>query len=191
MRFAALDIASGVISGNLVAYFIIVCTSATLFSRHKTIVTAADAAKVLQPILGQYAEILFAVGLIGAGLAAIPILLASTSYTVAGTFRWPASLSKQPWQSEGFYLILTGALVVSIVLTLLRFDPIQLMFWSNVLNGVLSLILVVYILIIGNNRRIMRNQGLSLLTNVFLVLTALVMISASLLLFYGLATGQS
>jgi Mn2+/Fe2+ NRAMP family transporter len=108
MRGAALDIAIGVISGNLVAYFIIISTASTLFVHHQNITTAADAARSLEPLLGPVAKYLFAVGLIGAGLVAIPVLLASTSYAVAGTFGWPAGLSKKPWQNEGFYLIAIG-----------------------------------------------------------------------------------
>jgi NRAMP (natural resistance-associated macrophage protein)-like metal ion transporter len=190
VRGAALDIAIGVISGNLVSFFIIVCTSATLFSHHHTINTAMDAARSLEPLLGPYARYLFAIGLIGAGLVAIPVLLASTSYAVAGTFGWPAGLSKKPWQNEGFYLILTAALLVSLVVALLRFDPIQLMFWANVLNGVLAPILVVYLIIVGNNRKIMHGQPMSWMTNLGMVLTAIVMFAAAALLFYGLATGQ-
>src|SRR5439155_12362557 len=139
---AATDVAIGVFSGNFVSYFIIICTSATLFTHHQNITTAADAARSLQPLLGPFAQYLFAIGLIGAGLIAIPVLLASTSYAVTGTFGWPAGLSKKPWQNEGFYLILTAALVVSLVVTLLRFNPIQLIFWANVLSGILAPVLV-------------------------------------------------
>jgi Mn2+/Fe2+ NRAMP family transporter len=96
MRGAALDIAIGVISGNLTAYFIIISTASTLFAHHQSITTAADAARSLEPLLGPFAKYLFAIGLIGAGLVAIPVLLASTSYAVAGTFGWPAGLSKKP-----------------------------------------------------------------------------------------------
>ena len=144
----------------------------------------------LEPLLGPFAKYLFAIGLIGAGLIAIPVLLASTSYAVAGTFGWPTGLSKKPWQTEGFYLILTGALLVSLALALLRLDPIKLIFWANVLSGVLAPILVVYLVVIGNNRKIMQKQRLGLITNIGLVLTALVMFSAAILLFYGLATGK-
>ena len=190
VKGAAVDIAIGVISGNLVSFFIIICTAATLFAHNKSITTASDAARALVPLLGPYAKYLFAFGFIGAGLVAIPVLLASTSYAVSGTFSWPAGLSKKPWQSEGFYLILTVSLAVSMVVALLRFDPIQLMFWANVLNGVLAPILVIYLLIVGNNRKIMRNQTMGWLTNVGLVLTTIVMFAAAILLFYGLATGQ-
>ena len=189
-RGAALDIAIGVISGNLIAYFIIISTASTLFTHHQSITTAADAARALEPLLGPFAKYLFATGLIGAGLVAIPVLLASTSYAVAGTFGWPAGLSKKPWQNEGFYLILTVALVLSLVLALLRLDPIKLLFWANVLSGVLAPILVIYLIMIGNNRKIMQKQRLGLLTNIGLVVTALVMFTAAILLFYGLLTGH-
>lgn len=190
MRGAALDIAIGVISGNLIAYFIIISTASTLFAHHQTIATAADAARSLEPLLGPFAKYLFAVGLIGAGLVAIPVLLASTSYAVAGTFGWPAGLSKKPWQNEGFYLILTGALAVSLVLALLRLDPIKLIFWANVLSGVLAPAVVVYLIVIGNSRRIMREQRLGFITNIGLGMTFVVMFTAAILLFFGLATGR-
>ncbi len=190
VRGAALDIASGVISGNLVSYFIIICTAATLFAHHQSITTAADAARSLEPLLGPFAKYLFAIGFIGAGLVAIPVLLASTSYAIAGTIGWPSGLSKKPWQNEGFYLILTAALTMSLVIALLRFDPIKLIFWANVLSGILSPVLVVYLIVIGNNRKIMQNQRLGLITNIGLVFTALLMFTATVLLFYGLATGQ-
>src|SRR6266702_4715535 len=190
MRGAALDIAIGVISGNLIAYFIIISTASTLFVHHQNITTAADAARSLEPLLGPIAKYLFAFGLIGAGLIAIPVLLASTSYAVAGTFGWPAGLSKKPWQNEGFYLILTGALVISMAIALIHLDPIKLIFWANVLCGVLAPILVIYIIVIGNNRKIMQTHRLGFITNIGLVMTTIVMITAAILLFYGLATGQ-
>jgi NRAMP (natural resistance-associated macrophage protein)-like metal ion transporter len=188
-RLAALDIAVGTLCGNLVAYAIIVCTAATLFTHRKEIQTAADAAAALAPLLGPYAEQLFAIGFIGSGMIAIPVLLASTSYGLSGLFGWSASLWKKPWQSEGFYVIMTAALVVSLIVALLRFDPIQLMFWANVLQGVLSPVLIVFLILVGNNRKIMRTYRLNPITNVCLVLTALVMGAATILLFYGLLSG--
>ena len=191
ITLAFFDTLSGVVSGNLIAYFIIVCTAATLFANHKTITTAADAAQSLEPLLGPAAKYLFAFGLIGAGLVAVPILLASTSYAVSGTFNLPASLSKKPWQNEGFYLILTAALIASLVVAFIGGNPIQLMFWANVLNGVLAPVLVVYLLIVGNNRKIMGTHSLHWFNTLVLVLTALLMFAATGLLFFGLATGQS
>ena len=122
-------------------------------------------------------------------MIAIPVLLASTSYGLSGLFGWSASLWKKPWQSEGFYLIMTGALGVSLIVALLRFDPIQLMFWANVLQGMLAPVLIVFLLLVGNNRKIMRSYRLSPIINIGLALTALVMSAATLLLFYGLLGG--
>lgn len=191
LRTAALDIGSGVLSGNLVAYAIIVCTSATIFTHHGDITTAADAARSLEPLLGSFAKYLFAFGLIGAGLIAIPVLLASVSYAITGTFGWPAGLSKKPWQNEGFYLILTAALAVSLVIALIGLDPVQLMFWANVLNGVLAPVMVVFLLLVGNNRKIMKEFRLGWSTNLGLVVAAVIMFGATAILFYGLLTGQS
>lgn len=190
IRVATVDIAVGVISGNLVAYFIILSTAATLFKSHKTIATASDAAQALTPALGPFGEYLFAIGLIGAGVVAIPVLLASTSYAISDTIGWPTGLSKKPWQNEGFYLIISLSLVVSLVLALVRLNPIQLLFWANVLNGILAPILVVYLFILCNNQLLMRGQRLGWLTNLGLVITVLVMVTATALLFYGMFTGQ-
>lgn len=189
-RSAALDIAAGVISANLVSYFIIVSTAATLFNDQRQIHTAIDAARALEPLVGPFAKYLFAVGLIGAGIVALPVLLASASYGVAGTIGWPAGLSKKPWQNEGFYLILTVGLAVGLLLALTGLDPMHLMFWANVFQGVLSPVLVVFLLVIGNSRRIMDKERLGLATNVGLVVTAIVMFGASILLFHGLVNGQ-
>ncbi|MBV9706340.1 MAG: Nramp family divalent metal transporter [Chloroflexi bacterium] len=190
IRFAALDVALGAVGGNLIAYCIMLTAAATLFTHHKSIKTVVDAASALAPLLGPFAKYLFAIGFIGAGLVAIPVLLASTSYSIAGTFGWPVGLSKKPWQNEGFYLILSAALVASLALAVLGIDPIQLLFWANVLNGLLAPILVIFLLLVGNSRKVMRGQRLSWATNVGLSITVLVMTGAALLLFYGLFTGK-
>jgi Mn2+/Fe2+ NRAMP family transporter len=190
MRTAGLDIGSGVLSGNAVAYFIIVSTAATLYAEHKPIASALDAARGLEPLLGPAAKYLFAAGLIGAGLIAIPVLLASASYAVAGTVGWPHSLAKKPWQNEGFYLILTVALVAGLIIAALGFDPVQLMFWANVLQGVLAPILIVLLLRAGNSRGVMGEHPFNLRLNAGLALAGLIMFVGAGLLFYGLLTGQ-
>ena len=92
--------------------------------------------------------------------------------------------------AAGFYPVLTGALGVSLLLAPPCFDPIQPMSGANMLQGILSPVLVVLLLLVGNNRRIMRKYRLSQVTNVCLVLTALLMFAATALLFFGLLTGQ-
>lgn len=188
-RKAGIDVASGTIGGNLVAYFIIITTASTLFVHHESIQTAANAADALGPLVGPFAKYLFAIGLIGAGLIGVPVMAASTADAVADTFGWPAGLADKPWQAEGFYLVLTFALLASLTLALLRFDPIKLIFYSNVLVAVLSPIMVIYLMVIGNTRKIMGKHKLGWLTNFFMGLAALVLIAGSILFFYGLFTG--
>ncbi len=157
---------------------------------HQNINTAADAARSLEPLAGPLARYLFARGLIGSGLVAIPVLLASTSYAVAEAVGWPGAMDKRPWQSEGFYLVLTAALVVGLVITLFGVNPIQLIFWSNIVTANIAPGLVIAILLVGNHPTIMKEQRLSLLHNVGLVLVTLILIAGAVLLFYQLATGQ-
>ncbi len=190
LRDAEIDVGTGSISGQVVAYFVIISTASTIFIHHGSINSAADAAHALEPLAGPLARYLFAVGLVGSGIVAIPVLLASTSYAVAGAFGWPSGLSKRPWQNEGFYLILTAALVVGLIVALIGINPIQLIFWANVLAGVMAPLLVIVILLVGNNRTIMKGQRLSLLNNFGLVLIAVILVVAVVLLLYGLITGQ-
>jgi NRAMP (natural resistance-associated macrophage protein)-like metal ion transporter len=191
LRTAKIDVGSGAIAGQMVAYFIIICTASTLFVHHQNINTAEDAARSLEPLAGPLARYLFAIGLIGSGLVAIPVLLASTSYAVAEAVGWPGALAKRPWQSEGFYLILSAALVVGLILTFLGINPIQLIFWSNIVTAIIAPLLVIAILLVGNHPQIMQGQRLSLLHDSGLVLITLILIAGSVLLFYQIATGQA
>jgi len=190
LRDVKIDVGTGAISGQVVAYFIIICTASTLFIHHGSITTAADAAHALEPLAGPFARYLFAIGLVGSGIVSIPVLLASTSYAVTGAVGWPSGLSKRPWQNEGFYLILTVALVVGLIVALLGVNPIQLIFWANIIAGVMAPLLVIAVLLVGNNRTIMKGQRLSLFNNFGLVLITVILLVAVTLLFYGLATGQ-
>ncbi len=190
LRDAEIDVGTGSISGQVVTYFVIISTASTIYIHHGSINTAADAARALEPLAGPLARYLFAVGLVGSGIVAIPVLLASTSYAVTGAFGWSAGLSKRPWQNEGFYLILTTALVIGLIIALIGIDPIRLIFWANVLAGVMAPLLVIVILFVGNNRTIMKGQRLSQLNNFGLVLIAVILVVAVALLLYGLITGQ-
>src|SRR2546421_169921 len=167
-----------------------ITTASTLFVHHQSIQAAADAASSLGPLVGPFAKYLFATGLIGAALIAIPIMSASSAYAVADTFGWPAGLSEQPWQAEGFYIVLTASLLVGMAFALVRVDPIKLIFYANVFTGVLAPIMVIYLMAIGNSRKIMGEYKLGWLTNFFLAVTALVLVAGSVLFFYGLATGH-
>ena len=128
--------------------------------------------------------------MIGSGLVAIPVLLVSTAYTVIETADWPICLSKCLSQPKGFYSILTSILGVGIGIALLKINPIHLIFWANVIAAMMAPPLVIAIVLIGNNRKIMKGQCLSLLHNIGLVLIILILIGAVGLLLYSTAMGQ-
>src|SRR2546430_12037827 len=133
-REASIDVASGTIGGNLVSYFIIITTASTLFVHHQSIQTAADAASSLGPLVGPFAKYLFACGLIGAALIAIPIMSASSAYAVPDTFGWPAALSEHPCQAEAFYIERTATMRVGLASAFLRIGPSKLRCYANGFN---------------------------------------------------------
>jgi NRAMP (natural resistance-associated macrophage protein)-like metal ion transporter len=156
LRDAALDVNTGMFFSNLVMYFIILATASTLHrSGHTEIATAREAAEALRPIAGEAAYILFALGLIGTGLLAVPVLAGSASYAVSEVFAWRTGLDLSARRGRRFYLVLAGALVGGIVLNLIEKNPVRVLFLSAVVNGLLAPPLMVLIMLVANNRTIM------------------------------------
>jgi NRAMP (natural resistance-associated macrophage protein)-like metal ion transporter len=156
LRDAALDVNTGMFFSNIVMYFIILATGATLYrSGHTDIVTARQAAEALRPLAGEAAYVLFALGLIGTGLLAVPVLAGSASYAVAEVFGWRSGLDLSPRRGRRFYLVLAGALVGGIVLNLVEKNPIRVLFLSAVVNGLLAPPLMVLVMLVSRDRRIM------------------------------------
>jgi NRAMP (natural resistance-associated macrophage protein)-like metal ion transporter len=153
---ARLDVNTGMFFSNLVMYFIILATASTLYkSGHRDIQTARQAAEALRPMAGDAAYLLFSLGLIGTGLLAIPVLAGSASFAIAELFGWRAGLDLKPGSALRFYLVLSGAIVCGMVLSLLQTDPIRVLFFSAVLNGLLAPPLMVLVMMVGGNRKIM------------------------------------
>lgn len=133
----AIDTTAGMIFSNVIAYFIVLTTAATLNAQNITdIQTAADAANALRPIAGNFAFGLFALGIIGTGLLAIPVLAGSAAYAVAEVFGWPSTLEARFPEARGFYIIIFAATVIGFSLGFTSLDPIKMLIWSAVLNGV-------------------------------------------------------
>ena len=152
-RRIAFDTRVGMAFSNVVAFFIILTTAATLHaSGAKSIGTAADAAKALQPIAGPWAFGLFALGIVGTGLLAIPVLGGSVAYAVAETFRWPASLETKPRHATKFYATLAAAILGAIVLNFLRIDPIRALYWSAIVNGIVAVPLMFLLMSMATSR---------------------------------------
>jgi Mn2+/Fe2+ NRAMP family transporter len=147
---------------NLVAFFIILTTAVTLHvaGAGKPIKSAADAAKALQPLAGNLAFLLFALGIIGTGLLAIPVLAGSIAYAVAETFQWRASLESKPRRAPQFYLVLAVATILGILLNFVGLDPIRALFWAAIINGTVAVPLMVMLMVISANKAIVGNFSL-------------------------------
>jgi Mn2+/Fe2+ NRAMP family transporter len=117
--------------------------------------TSAQAAKALEPIAGRFAFLLFALGIIGTGLLAVPVLAGSLAYSVAETFRWRASLQKKPKQAPRFYTILAVASFLGLVLNVVKIDPIQALFWSAIVNGVVAVPVMATTMLLASSRKVM------------------------------------
>jgi NRAMP (natural resistance-associated macrophage protein)-like metal ion transporter len=156
LRDARLDVNTGMFFSNLVMYFIILATAVTLYRAGQHDITSSrQAAEALRPLAGDAASLLFGIGLIGAGLLAIPVLAGSASYAVSELFGWRAGLDFRPRQARRFYLVLGGAIVAGVVLDAFAGNPIRMLFWSAILNGLLAPPLMVLVMLVGNNRKIM------------------------------------
>jgi NRAMP (natural resistance-associated macrophage protein)-like metal ion transporter len=153
---ARLDVVTGMLFSNIVMFFIILATAATLHASGRTeIESARQAAEALRPLAGDGAYLLFAVGLIGTGLLAVPILAGSASFAIAEVFDWRAGLDLTPRRGRRFYLVFAGAVAAGMALNLIGTNPIRMLFLSAVLNGLLAPPLLLLIMLVGNNRAIM------------------------------------
>lgn len=147
-----LDVAIGMILSNLVGFFIIVTTGATLNLSHTEIATVHDAALALVPLAGHGASFFYTLGIIGSGLIAIPVLSATSAYVLAETMNWPRGLRHRPWQARRFYIFLSVVLLIVAFLSYLPLNTVRIAFWSQVLWGVLAPVILVLIFFLERRR---------------------------------------
>jgi NRAMP (natural resistance-associated macrophage protein)-like metal ion transporter len=141
---------------NLVSLFIIFATAATLHASGVTeINTSAEAAQALRPIAGEFAFAVFAIGIIGTGLLAVPVLAGSAAYAVAEMFRWPEGLDRRPREAKAFYGVIAAATLGGVALSASAIDPIRALYWSAVINGILAVPLAAMMVVMSLNPRIM------------------------------------
>ncbi|MFH0912408.1 MAG: divalent metal cation transporter [Patescibacteria group bacterium] len=133
----------------------IIALAATILRGDQFITSAAQAALLLKPLVGQWAFLAFALGIIGSGLIGIPVLASSTAYSVAEAFNWPGGLSKHLKQARGFYSVIAGSLLIGSFLMFINISPMIMMLYTQVLNGILTPILVIILLLITNDQRVM------------------------------------
>jgi NRAMP (natural resistance-associated macrophage protein)-like metal ion transporter len=150
LRRIKLDTYIGMAFSNLVAFFIILTTAVTLNLHGITdIQTSAQAATALRPIAGEFAFLLFSAGIIGTGLLAIPVLAGSSAYAMAGAFKWKNSLERTPMQAKQFYGVITVSTLIGIAMGFTPIDPIRALYWSAVVNGVISVPIMVVMMLMA------------------------------------------
>ena len=178
------DVVTGMLFSNVIMYFIILTTAATLHAHGKTVIlTAQDAAEALRPLAGKGAYWLFSLGLIGAGMLGVPVLAGSSAYAVSEAAAWRGSLADRPRSARGFYTIIAAGLLLGLVLDYAGINVVAMLFWSAVLNGVLAPPLIVIVLLLTSSRRIMGARVNPPWLKLLGWLTVVVMTAASVAMF--------
>ena len=156
LKYALWDTIAGMVFSEVVAYFIILATGATLFVAGTTNITSAtEAAEALRPLAGDAAAILLAVGLIGSGVLAVPVLTGSAAFGVSEAFGWRSGLDNKPGRAPQFYAVIIAATLVGMALNFLGINPITALVLSAVLNGLLAGPLLVLVMLVSNDRRVL------------------------------------
>jgi NRAMP (natural resistance-associated macrophage protein)-like metal ion transporter len=167
LRYAALDVNVGMFFSILVMYFIMLATAATLHQAGQTdIRSAADAAQALRPLAGDLSTILLAVGLIGSGVLAVPILSGSAAYALSEAFGWKYGLDENPGRARQFYAVIATATLVGVGIDYLGINPIDALFFTAVINGFVAPPLLVLIMLVANNRKVMGQRTNGRLTSI-------------------------
>jgi NRAMP (natural resistance-associated macrophage protein)-like metal ion transporter len=151
-----IDVWSGMFLSNVVMFFIIAACGALLFGNGITnITTASQAAEALRPFAGDATYFLFAVGIIGTGLLAIPVLAGSSSYAIAESFQWKEGLSRKLRQAQAFYATIFLSMLIGLGINFIGIDPIKALIYSAVFNGIIAPLILLPIVLISSNRKIM------------------------------------
>ena len=156
MQRIRLDTYVGMAISNLIALFIVITAAATLHAHGVTdIQTSSQAAEALRPIAGRFAFTVFALGIIGTGLLALPVLAGSAAYALGEARRWPVGLARLPGQARAFYATIAVATVLGALLNLTPIDPVRALFWSAVVNGVVAVPVMAAMMLLSRRRVVM------------------------------------
>lgn len=178
------DTYSGMAISNIIAIFIMLTAAATLHAHGITdIQTANQAATALRPIAGRFASVVFACGLIGSGMLAVPVMAGSAAYAIGEVFGWPVGLARKPLQARGFYGVLVVSMLLGLGLTLVRISPIKALFWSAVLNGLVAPPIMIIMMLMACSTKVMGRFTLNVRQRVLGWLATAVMTAAAIGLF--------
>jgi NRAMP (natural resistance-associated macrophage protein)-like metal ion transporter len=183
LRAARRDVYTGMFVSNAIMYFIMLTAGVTLHPAGiLEIQTADQAAQALQPFAGSSATLLFAAGIIGTGMLGVPVLAGSGAYAVAEAAAWRRGMDERPRSAANFYGVIVAAMIIGIVLNFAKLDPIKLLVWAAVVNGLMAPPLIIIILVVCNNRHVMGQHRNGWAINVVGGIAALVMGGAALVL---------
>ncbi len=180
------DTAIGMFFSQLVTFFIIITVAGTLGAAGiHSVDTAAQAASALEPFAGPFAKLLFALGIIGTGLIAIPVLAGSAAYAVSEALGWKEGLGKTFTQAHGFYGVIIVATLLGLLVNFTPVGPITMLYYAAILNGVMAPPLMVLLLLIGNNKKIMGSYTNNIWSNILGVIITAVMGAVAMSLLYS------
>jgi NRAMP (natural resistance-associated macrophage protein)-like metal ion transporter len=158
-----LDTYIGMGYSNLIAYFIILTTAATLHTNGKTdINSAAEAAEALRPIAGAFAALLFSLGIVGTGLLTLPVLGGSAAYAIGEALKWPVGLERKAKEAKAFYSVLAIATLLGLALNFTKFDPIKALVWAAIVNGITAAPVMCFMMLLASHPKIMGKLTLPL-----------------------------
>jgi NRAMP (natural resistance-associated macrophage protein)-like metal ion transporter len=179
------DVNTGMFASNLVMLFIMLTTGVVLYnSGVRQIDTVDQAARALAPLAGKFSYVCFALGVIGTGFLAIPVLTGSLSYIIAESFGWQEGLDKKFNEARAFYVVIILSLVIGLLINVLGISPMKALIFTAILYGVTSPVMIAVILHIGNNKKIMNEFTNSRLSNSLGGITFILMTIAAILLIY-------
>jgi Mn2+/Fe2+ NRAMP family transporter len=185
IRKMQLDVNFGMLLSNVVMFFIILATGTAIFGHGMSEIDTVDqAALALVPVAGKWAYLMFAIGVIGTGFLAIPVLSGSLSYMVSETFGWTGSLDKKYYQAKPFYIVIISSLIIGLGLNYVGLSPIKALIYTAILYGLTSPIIIAIVLHIANNKKIMGHYTNGRLSNILGFLTLLLMTVSAVALVY-------
>jgi NRAMP (natural resistance-associated macrophage protein)-like metal ion transporter len=178
------DVITGMFFSQLVMYFIILTTAATLHAHGRThIDTAQEAAEALKPLAGSGAYLLFTFGLVGTGMLGVPVLAGAAAYAIAEASAWRGTLEDRPRLAKKFYSVVGAAMIIGLILNYAGFNAVKMLFWAAVLNGILAPPLIVLVVLLTCNKKIMGNRTNPPLLKWLGWATAVIMAVAAIALF--------
>jgi NRAMP (natural resistance-associated macrophage protein)-like metal ion transporter len=191
VKIMRMDVAVGMAFSNMIMWSIIVTTAGSLHANGIIdISTAEEAAKALQPLVrtfpysGEIAEVIFALGIIGTGLLAIPVLAGSSAYAISDTFGWKQGLGKKFKQAKPFYLVIAVSTIIGLGINFVNIDPIKALIYTAVINGITAVPILFAILRIANDKKILRDKTNGPVSNLLGWLTFMIMSISVIILFF-------